>query len=296
MRSGGEHRTLVLDGGTGSELRRRGVALDAVAWSGPAPLTHYALLRDIHADFIRAGADVVTTCTFGAARFVLEAAGYGSDVARIQRDAVAAACEARNDSGHNVAIAGSISCLPPGFDVHRYPGERAEAAAYRELADTLCDAGADFLLLEMLQDTHHAALACAAARATGLPFWLGVSCREGAGGSLVGFDLPLVPLHACLDALLPFGPAAVAVMHSPLPAIVPALAAIRDRFQGPLGAYPELGDGAAAVSLTPPELAVAAADWRAAGATIVGGCCGTRPEHVRALAAWRNATVAAESD
>ncbi len=294
--SDGEHRTLLLDGGTGSELRRRGATLDAVAWSGPAPLTHYALLRDIHTDFIRAGADIVTTCTFGAARFVLEAAGHGGDVARIQRDAVAAACEARNDSGRNVAIAGSMSCLPPRFDVHRYPSERAEAAAYRELADTLCDAGVDFLLLEMLQDTHHAGLACTAARATGLPVWLGVSCREGAGGRLVGFDLPLVPLYACLDALLPFGPAAVAVMHSPPPAIAPALAAIRSKFQGALGAYPEIGDGTTAASVTPAELAATAAEWRAAGATIAGGCCGATPEHVRALAEWRDATAAGESD
>jgi len=71
--------TLVLDGGTGSELRRRGMALEGTDWSALAPLTHYDLLRAIHADYIDAGADVITTNTFATTRFVLEAAGHAAD-------------------------------------------------------------------------------------------------------------------------------------------------------------------------------------------------------------------------
>jgi homocysteine S-methyltransferase len=278
--------TLVLDGGTGSELRRRGVPLDPVAWSGLAPLTHYDLLRAIHADYIAAGARVVTTGTFATTRFVLEAAGHGEDFEAVNTQAVAAAREARDASGREVAIAGSISCLPPSFDVHAYPDENAESAAYRELAETLAEAGVDLLLLEMMQEARHAPLACAAARAVGLPVWLGVSCRVGAGGTLVGFDFPLVPLAAALDALLPCAPDAVAVMHSPIAAVAPALQEIRARWRGPLGAYPEIGDGSvAAETVTPEDLAAHARAWIEGGARIVGGCCGTQPAHIRALAA-----------
>jgi homocysteine S-methyltransferase len=277
--------TLVIDGGTGTELRRRGMTLDAATWSALASLTHYDLLRQIHADYIAAGADVVTTNTFATTRFVLEAAGRGADFAAVNARAVAAAREARDASGRDVAIAGSISCLPPRFDVHAYPDERTEAAAYRELAQTLAETGVDLVILEMMQETRHAPLACEAARAAGLPFWLGVSCRHGAGGVLVGFDFPLVPLDTCLDALLPFGPAAVAVMHSPVAAVGPALAAIRARWAGPLGAYPEIGDGASSSPLSPSDLALHVREWLAAGAEIVGGCCGTTPEHIRAVAA-----------
>ena len=286
--------TLVLDGGTGSELRRRGVPLDAVAWSALAPLTHYDLLRAIHADYIAAGADVVTTSTFATTRFVLEAAGHGRDFAVVNARAVAAAREARDESGREVAIAGSISCLPPGFDVHAYPDERTESAAYRELAETLANAGADLLLLEMMQETRHAPLACAAARTVGLPIWLGVSCRVGAGGALVAFDFPLVPLAATLDALLPFAPDTIAVMHSPIAAVAPALQELRARSSTPLGAYPEIGDGSAATeAVTPAELATQARAWIEAGARIVGGCCGTTPQHIRALAASLKATGSA---
>ena len=185
---------LVLDGGTGTELRRRGMALGAAAWSALASLTHFDLLRTIHADYIAAGADVITTNTFATTRFVLEAAGHRDDFTRINARAVAAAREARDMSGREVAIAGSISCLPPRFDAHAYPDESTERSAYLELAETLAEAGVDLLVLEMMQETRHAPLACAAARAVGLPIWLGVSCRLGAGGTLVGFDFPLVPL------------------------------------------------------------------------------------------------------
>ncbi|MEO8465106.1 MAG: homocysteine S-methyltransferase family protein [Gammaproteobacteria bacterium] len=276
-------RTLLLDGGTGTELRRRGATLDDATWTGLVPLTHYDLLRAVHTDYIAAGADVITTSTFGTARFLLEAGGHGAEFEAINRRAVAAAREARDAAGRAVAIAGSISCLPPRFDVHAYPDEAIESAAYRELADTLATAGVDLLIVEMLQETQHAPLALAAARTTGLPVWLGVSCRLGAGDALVAFDFPLVPFETCLDALLPLAPDAVAVMHSPVSAIAPALAVLRQRFRGPLGAYPEICDGTNEGSATPAELAAAAGNWLNAGAQIVGGCCGTTPEHIRAL-------------
>jgi S-methylmethionine-dependent homocysteine/selenocysteine methylase len=289
---------LVLDGGTGSELRRRGMRLDDAAWSALAPLTHYELLRAVHADYIAAGADVVTTSTFATTRFVLDAVGHGDDFPAVNARAVAAAREARDASGRDIAIAGSISCLPPRFDAHAYPDESVESAGYLELAETLAEAGADLLLLEMMQETRHAPLACAAARTVGLPVWLGVSCRSGAGGTLVGFDFPLVPLAATLDALLPFAPDAVAVMHSPVAAVAPALHEIGARWRGALGAYPTIGDGGpTAQAATPAELAAHARGWLADGARIVGGCCGTEPAHIRALAALRDEiTRAARSE
>ena len=290
--------TLILDGGTGTELRRRGMTLSRVTWSALASVTQFDLLRTIHADYVAAGADVITTNTFATTRFVLEAAGHRDDFAVVNTRAVAAAREARDASGREVAIAGSISCLPPRFDVQAYPDESTERAAYLELAETLAEAGVDLLVLEMLQETRHAPLACEAARAVGLPMWLGVSCRLGPGGTLVGFDFPLVPLAECLAALLTFMPGAVNVMHSPMTAIEPGLREIRARWPGPLGAYPEIGDGTphAPHSRSPDGLAAQARGWIASGAQIIGGCCGTTPEHVRALAALRNATSAVVSD
>ena len=299
-------RALLVDGGLGSELRRRGFALDARAWSAPAALTDFGLLRSIHSDYIAAGAEVISTNTFAAARFVLDAAGLGERTEEVVRRTVAAAREARDASGRDVAIAGSMSCLPPSFDPHRYPPASKESDAYRELAELLAMEGVDLIELEMLEDTEHAARACAAVRATGLPIWLGVSCRLSDDGALVAFDYPETPLGRVLDALLPYAPDAVNVMHSPPGAVAPALRAIGARSRGVVGAYPELEGGvtgfateraatpgdaspvgarARRATLSPTELAAFASYWIGAGARIVGGCCGATPSHVRALRA-----------
>jgi S-methylmethionine-dependent homocysteine/selenocysteine methylase len=179
-------------------------------------------------------------------------------------------------------------------------------------------AGVDLIALEMLQDDTHGARACEAVRGIGLPFWLGVSCREAAAtGELVAYDFADRPLGRFVDALLGFAPSVVNVMHSPPSAVAPALAALRARFNGLLGASPDLGVrsepgadselgvrsepgadselgartelGAASQLGAYPErgagLASYAPAWRAAGARVLGGCCGTTPEDVAALSA-----------
>ncbi len=281
-------RPLVIDGGTGAELRRRGFPMHEDAWSALAPVTHYELLRAVHADYIAAGADVVTTNTFATTRFVLDAAGCAADFESINRRAVDAASEAREASGRAVTIAGSISCLPPRFRPDAYPPAAEESAAYREQAELLAECGVDVIALEMLEDEDHARLACAAARATGLPIWAGLSCRL-TGERLVAFDFPDVTLERCLDAVLAFGPDVVSVMHTPLAAVGPALDAVRKDWTGWLGAYPAVpGNGARGRELGAPvaasEIAAHARQWLAAGARLIGGCCGATPEHIVAIA------------
>lgn len=288
-------RVVVIDGGTGSELRRRGFRLSGQAWSGLAAVSHGNLLTEIHSDFIRAGADVITANTFGTARFVLESVGRDSEFRAINEQTVHAAFEAREATGADVAVAGSISCLPPGLDPAAYPEPASEAAAYRELAELLEELGVDLLMLEMMQDAEHAGRACAAAAAVGLPWWLGLSYRlVGDGRSLAGFDYPQTPVDVPLATLLRHRPAVVNVMHTPPSAVAPALAAVRRRWSGPVGAYPVLDDeepsaelesvaGDGSPMLSPGALASLATRWVDSGARLLGGCCGATPDHICAL-------------
>ncbi len=281
---------VILDGGTGSELQRRGIAMDEDAWSGVAASTHKGLLREIHADYIRAGAEIITTNTFGSSRFVLEAAGLGDEFRKINSLAIEAALEARDLVAQDpVAIAGSISCLPPRFDVSAYPDEQTELDAYRELAEILVEGGVDLIVLEMMEDTHHARMAAEAAFTVGLPVWLGVSCQfAGDSETLVGFDFPDTPLSEPLDALLPLNIDVVNIMHTDPEAIRPALQEVQSSWPGPVGVYPELGDFSApnwnfTNLMTPTQLAEHATQWVTQGARLLGGCCGTTPDHIRAL-------------
>ena len=286
-----QHKQIVLlDGGTGSELQRRGVPMNEAAWSGLAVHTHPNRVREVHEAYIDAGAEVIVTNTFGTTRYLLEAAGLGDEFENINRNAVRLAIEARDASGKDIAIAGSLSNLPPGMQAGNYPLADEELASLGELAAILADSGADLIALEMMQDTRHAVRAMEAALATGLPVWLGVSCRRRPGGAgLVSFDLPNMDFAKPLDTLIPMGPDVVNIMHSDIDAVAPAIAMVRERWSGPVGVYPEVGEFKPPhwrfdPESTPERFVEHARDWVASGALLVGGCCGTTPEHIAALA------------
>ena len=280
---------VLIDGGTGTELERRGVPMGLAAWSALAVHTHPRLVREVHEDYIAAGAEVIVTNTFGTTRFLLEAAGIGDEFEAVNRGAVRLAMEARDASGKDIAIAGSISNLPPDMDPANFPPPEAELAGLQELAALLADCGVDLIALEMLQDTRHAARAMEAALSTGLPVWLGVSCRRRqAGDGLVSFDLPQMDFARPLDALIPMGPSVVNIMHSEIDAVAEAIAMVRERWSGPLGVYPEIGEFEPPNwrkddDVAPARYVEHARDWVRLGARLIGGCCGTTPDHIAAL-------------
>ena len=280
-----------MDGGTGSELKRRGVPMDAASWSGLAVHGHPDVVREVHADYIAAGAEVIVANTFGTTRFLLEAAGMDNEFERINRRAVILAKEAREAAGKSageVAIAGSLSNLPPDMDVDNYPPPERERADLFELAKTLADAGVDLIALEMIQDTNHGPRAMAAALDTGLPVWLGVSARLD-GLRLVAFDHPDVDFATVLDTLIPMGPDVVNIMHTEIAAVAPAIASVRERWRGPIGVYPEIPHVTTPrwrTEISPSQLVAKARSWVDQGARLIGGCCGTTPAHIAALGDW----------
>jgi len=284
---------LLIDGGTGSELRRRGLALSGHCWSASVNLGHADVLMAIHADYIRAGANVVTANTFATSRFVLEAAGLGDQFEAVNRSAIDAAKRAAESAGNEVLVAASLSCMPPGFDTNAYPRPAAELAAYRELCDCFVDTGVDLILLEMMQHPAHAARAARAAKETGLPFWAGISCRlarndASRGIRLTSFDDASQPAADVLDAVLSFRPTGISVMHTPVDAMGAGLALVRERWNGPIGAYAEIPydedpDNTRSERFGPAAYAEAASSWLGKGLGLLGGCCGTTPAHLRAL-------------
>jgi homocysteine S-methyltransferase len=278
-------KPVVIDGGMGSELEARGARMDHEAWCGLANLESPDLVRAIHEDYIAAGAELVIANTFPTNRAALDAAGYGDRVEEANRAAVAAAFEARDRAGRPVTVAGSMSIWGPHEEVRLEdaPSEAHVLEVYGEQAAILADAGVDLIVLEMFDTRWTAALR--AARATGLPVWAGVWGRLGPDGDL---RAPTgQTLEEDLPELVADGPDAVVVMHSPLEAVRPALAAIAGHWDGPRGAYPHAGHFERPnwifKEVAPSVLADEAERWVADGAAFVGGCCGTRPEHIRAI-------------
>lgn len=286
----GRGEVVILDGAMGTELERRGVPMDRVAWSGAAIATHPQVIREIHEDYIRAGADIVITNTFGASRHVLEPAGLGERVGELHRTAVTLAREACDVAGDGrpLYVAGSISCfLPENAKGTELPADVARAN-YREQADNFAEAGADLIILEMMMDAQSTILAIEAAAATGLPVWVGFSCRMVADDVVFwqeGRDVDFAP---AFEKAMAAGGVVAGVMHSEVETVVPALSVVLSRWSGPVAAYPHSGHFTMPewqfVDIISPEGYLAAAEqWVAMGAQIIGGCCGIGPDHIRLL-------------
>ena len=283
---------ILLDGAMGTELERRGVDTHGASWSGAAVETDPDTVRAIHADYVRLGCDVLITNTFGTARHVLEPVGLGDRVAPINRRAVDLAHMAIDQAsdGRAVWVAGSISSMAElRTGAPRQPPSMA-AAAYREQAETLAEAGVDLLILEMMRDIDYTRVIVEAAAATGLPVWVGFSCRFGADGRevLLWTDQADHPFAAGFDAAMAAGGAVAGVMHSLVPVFEPAIDIVLERWSGPVMGYPHLGgmhDGhwQFDTTYTPQDFTAAALGWVARGVQIVGGCCGFGPKYMARL-------------
>jgi len=279
---------IILDGATGTELERRGVPMHGVAWSAVALRTHPAVVRQVHEDYIRAGADVVITNTFASARHTLERTELAGEVRDINTRAVNLAKEARESVAEDrrVYIAGSMS-------TSFRPGEEPSAdylkSSYREQADLLAQAGVEILVLEMMTEVEQAVDAIEAAVSTGLPVWVGFSCKMSEDDSeVVLLGSKGETFAQALGILLSLGCSLVSVMHSRIEETVPALRVVQDLWNGPMGAYPESGSFVMPnwqfdQIVSPEDLLVQARRWVQMGVQLIGGCCGIGPEHIRVL-------------
>ena len=138
-------------------------------------------------------------------------------------------------------------------------------------------------------DDEHSPLAMEAALETGLPVWLGVSCSEHPeSGDVVSFSRQEINFAVPLDTLIPMGPDMVCIMHSEMRTIPRAIEMVRARWEGPLGVYPESGyferpNWSFVDAISPAGLVEEARGWLDSGVKMLGGCCGTGPEHITAL-------------
>lgn len=290
---------VILDGAMGTELERRGVPMDTVAWDAAALFTHPDTVREVHEDYIRAGADVIITNTFATARHVLEPAGMGERFRELNTRAVALAKEAREKTADGaVFVAGSISTMS-AHDDHSYePGAERARANYREQAEVLAESGVDVIALEMMRDIEQTTCALEAAVTVGLPVWVGFSCKTTDAGTVVLWDGDHT-LTEALERLLPLDASLVSIMHTLTEDTSPALQVVTEHWAGPLGAYPHSGEFIMpnwqfVDMISPGDFAAEARRWSEKGARLIGGCCGIGPEHIRLLKEWLPARVTAQ--
>ena len=281
-------KLLLLDGATGTELNRRGVDTGLPLWSANAMTTNAGLsvLRQVHLDYLNAGADVITTNTFRTNRRAL--AGKSFSALELTLRAVATAREAVAEFGKPTIVAGSLSSLEDCYRPDRVPPTDECLDEHSERIEHLVAGGVDLLLIETMNCIREAEIAARIAVATGLPTWVSFVCDEN-GRILSGESLTYAA-----EILMPLGVRALGVNCMPAHTLAQPLGELRaicgEEF--PLMAYGNIGhvddeQGWVNTDSTDPDGYLRHA--RTWPAQIIGACCGSTPEHIRKLQqGWKN--------
>jgi len=261
----------ILDGPLGSQLLARGVPTPLPGWSAHALQTDPDVVAAIHAAYAAAGATVHTTNTFRT-----RPAQMGEAWEEMARTAVALARGAI-PSDHRVAgsLAPVADCYRPDLSP---PGAEVE---HRALARVLAEAGVDLILCETFPHVEEAAAAVREAVSTGVETWVALTA---------GPDADLLTPAALAEGArraVDLGAAAVLVNCVPASRTLPYVEQLAS-LEVPFGAYanaghPDEGVGWRSGPPGPARYAAWARTWIDAGATVIGGCCGTGPDHIRAL-------------
>ena len=281
----------ILDGAMGTELKARGATVPdyrSSAWSAMALVHDPDAVRQVHRDYIAAGAGVVTANNYAVVPRLLARAGMEDQLEALTRTACRLARAARDDSGrHDVLVAGSLPPLETTYRPDLVPDDTELDASYERIARTLAGE-VDFALAETLTTSREAVAAARAAERAGLRIW--VSWNLALDAAVLRGGESLTSAVRALDGL----PAAAFLVNCvPTGHVLEALQELRAATDRPVGAYAnsctsapdqDALDACAGRVLGPEAYADVVATWVAAGATLVGGCCDTHPAHIAALA------------
>jgi homocysteine S-methyltransferase len=292
---------VILDGALATELTRRGADLFDPLWSAKCLIEQPGLIRAVHVDYFKAGADVATTATYQATFEGFQRRGMDREAAaQLMRDAVKLAMEAREEfwavpanreGRRHPLVAASIG--PYGAmlaDGSEYRGHYTRSDDqlrdfHRLRLEVLAGSGADLLAFETIPCLREALiLAQLLEEFPSMSAWVSFSCQDGSR-NCEGEDI-----GACAAALQPYSQIAAVGMNCTRPEFVESLLRrMRERTGKPLLAYPNSGeiyDATAKVWRGHPHLrtfADQARSWYEAGARLLGGCCRTTPQDIKAI-------------
>jgi methionine synthase I (cobalamin-dependent) len=281
-------RPLLLDGGLGRALMERGFA------AGECPeewnVSHPAEVEDIHRSFYAAGADVVNTNTFGGTAMRLEAHGLSARAVELNEAGARLAVGVRDREFPGRWVAGDVG--PCGQMVKPMGNAEPDAlrATFAEQARALIAGGVDLLNIETMFDLTEATIAVeeAVKAADGRPVLASMTFKPAAKGfrTMMGVS-PEAAVRALKDAGADLVGCNCEITCEPMAALVPVMAELAGgvTYAQPNAGQPRLEGGETVYEETAEHFAAVVATYPALGAGIVGGCCGTPPASIAALAA-----------
>jgi methionine synthase I (cobalamin-dependent)/5,10-methylenetetrahydrofolate reductase len=273
---------LIADGAMGSQLYD---SIGAVRCFDELNVTEPEAVFRVHQSYVEAGAQIIETNTFGANRFKLTPLGLGDEVQKLNSRGVKIAREARESAAREVIIAGSIGPLGIGVQA-RHPEPEEILSVFHEQALALEERGVDIFILETFSYIEELILAIDAIRAfSGLPIVAQLTYSEE--GTTYGDVRPFLAATLLKDKNVQVVGANCTLGPQSLLPILQELTNAGDiRVSGmPNTGFPKReGDRVVYPKSSPEYFASFARDAAQAGVRILGGCCGTTPAHIRAMA------------
>lgn len=281
------HKILVYDGAMGTMLQKSGLKLNQCPES--LNISHPEMLIDIHRAYVEAGADLIQTNTFGANRIKLSEFGMEHEVKRFNGAGIQLA---RKAAGRETMVVGDIG--PLGKLIHPLGKMTFDQAydVFYEQAKVLGDSGADLLAIETMSDLQEMRIALIAAKeATGLPIIAQMTFSEDMR-TLTGTNP-----ETTATVLESLGASVIGVNCGSGPKnmvpIIERMAKVTTAFliAQPNAGLPQLINGNTVFQQTPDEMACYVKPFIQAGANIIGGCCGTTPDHIEAIASAAHSQI-----
>ena len=287
-------RTTILDGGMGQELIARTRSKPTPLWSARVMIDHPEIVREVHDDYFRAGAEIATTNTYSVLHDRLVPAGLDHRFRDLHSLACQMAVSARDAYGSGL-VAGSLGPIGWSYVPELAPPWSVAAEIYEEIV-RLHDPIVDLFLIETMSSVDQARGALAATAISGKPTWLGVTVDDDDGSRLRSGEA----ITGILDLVEEFFPKALLINCSKPEATTTAIGELAPKLESTrLGAYANGFAGIAdafksaqgtadlldvRTDLGPQRYADFASEWIALGAEIIGGCCEIGPNHIRVLA------------
>ena len=279
---------ILLDGGVGRELKRRGVEVPPTIWTAKALLSDPETVREVHADFIKAGADVITANNYAVVPKLLATEGLKDRLAEFTRLAGRLANHARDVAGRDVLISGVPPPLARTYRADLVGTTREIFPIYRDIADALA-ANVDIMLCETMSSSVEARVVAQAAAQTGKRIWASWTLDDETSGRLRSGESVSQAL-AALDGL---AVEAILFNCTQPESISIALPELRRNTNKLVGGYanafrpvPENWERDPTwytdlrTDLDPERYAAFVSGWLDEGSDIVGGCFGIGPEHI----------------
>jgi 5-methyltetrahydrofolate--homocysteine methyltransferase len=274
-------KPILFDGATGTQLLEAGLEM-----GGQNSATHPDAVLAVHQRYVACGIDLLTTNTLTMNRLTIESHHIGVDVREVN---LAGAGLARAAAREGQYVLGNLSSTGQMLEPYGDLSEEDAYAAFVEQAATLAEGGVDGFLAETLFDLREALAALRACRAVAdLPVLVSIAFNTAdKGGRTIMGD----SAQACATALAEAGASAVGANCGSLDPFQTAkiVALMRQATALPILAQPNAGkprlvEGQTVFDMPPDEFAAGMVECVQAGARLVGGCCGTTPAHIRALA------------